>query len=163
MPDLGIQKMKPVLQAHPLDFCICSGIQLCPFPAMTQIDLVNILHQVKGFLFSDMLIQRSAELIGDVIFPVRKSTGSAEPAHDAADRAADTCFDFITVNRAFSLFQRTAEFKDGNLQIAFCQFIGRKNAAGTCSDNNHIVIHENTFLNSRRLWDSTGVLLKYPL
>ena len=41
MADLGIEKMKPVFQAHPLDFCICSGIQLCPFPAMTQIDLVR--------------------------------------------------------------------------------------------------------------------------
>ncbi len=145
MAYLGVQEMQAVFQASALEVGIAGGIELGPLPAVAKIDLVHIAHQAQGFLLADMLIQGAAELVGDVVFAVGKSTGAAEAAHDAADRAADAGLDLFAVDGASALIQRTAELEHGDLQTALHQLIGGIDPAGAGADDDHVIIHaENT-------------------
>ena len=45
---------------------------------MEQIDLIHVLHQFDSRLFTDMFVQSAAEIIGDVVFSVRKCTSSPQ-------------------------------------------------------------------------------------
>ena len=91
----------------------------------------------------DILEQSSPEVIRNVVFPIRKCSGSPEAAHDRAALTIDTALDLIPVNRTFSLFKRIALFKHGNLtfRLLFHQLIRRKDPSRTCSNNDHIIIH----------------------
>ena len=110
---------------------------------MGYIDLVHILHQVDGRLSADMLIQRSSECIGDIIFSIGKCTCSAESAHDRTSLASDTALHLVPVDRTTALLKWITRFKhcDLEIRILFHQFIRRKNPARSGSDNNHVILH----------------------
>ena len=115
MADRSIQKMQAVLHTGFLKFCSRSGIQLRALPAKTEIDSIHIFHQFNGCLFSDILIESAAEIIGNVVFSIRKCTGSAESTHDGAAFAVNTGLDFITINGTFTVLQRMSYLKNSDL------------------------------------------------
>ena len=141
MPHLCIQQMQTVFQAHSLDLGICGGIQPGSLSAVIQVNLIHIAHQIQRFFFSGILEERTAELVCNVVFSVRKGARAAEAAHNAADRTADAGFHLFPVNGALALIQRPAEFKDGNLQPALHQFISSVDSSRTCADNDDIIVH----------------------
>ena len=120
-----------------------SCIKFCAFAAEFQIDLVDIFHQIQGLFLADVLIERAAKIVGNIVFTIRESAGAAKAAHNAAAFAVDTGLDFVTVDGAFPLFQGMARLKNSYAQLGILlhQFIGRKNTARTCAHNNHIVFH----------------------
>ena len=141
MPHLRIQQMQTVFQAHALDLRVGGGIQAGSRAAVIQVNLIHIAHEIQGFFFPGILKERSTELVGNVIFSVRKGARAAEAAHDAADRAADTGLHLFPVDGALTQVQRPTEFKNGHLQSAFHQFISGVDASGPCTDHNHVIVH----------------------
>ena len=143
MAHRGIQQMQIVLNAGGFKAGACRGIQLGTLPAVAQIDLVYIVHQLQRLLFADIFIQRAAEIVGDVIFAVRKRTGAAKAAHDRAGFAADAAFYLVAVNGAAALAEGMTGFKHAHLQLrgALGKLKSGKNAAGACADYNDIILH----------------------
>ena len=89
-------------------------------------------------------MQAAAEIVRNIVFPVRKSAGAAESAHDGTGFAADAVFYFIPVDRAFSPVQRIPKFKYADFQRCLrllVQFIGGENPARSRADDQHIIIH----------------------
>ena len=106
--------------------------------------LARYLNQLQRAGFADMLVQAAAELVRDVVFPVGKRAGPAEAAHDRAGLATYAAFDFVPVNRAFSLFKRLPELQHRNLQRPLCffrQFPCSEDAPRACADDQNVVIH----------------------
>ena len=143
MAHRGMQQMQIVLNAHSFKAGACRGIQLGTGAAVAQIDLVYIVHQLQRLLFADIFIQRAAEIVGDVIFTVRKRAGAAKAAHDRAGFAADAAFYLVAVNGAAAQVEGMAGFKHAHLQLrgALDKLKSGKNAAGACTDNDHIIVH----------------------
>ena len=144
MPHLRVQQMKAVLQAHLFDRAVRGGIKLRTLPAVLQIDLIHITHQFQRPRLSHMLMQAAAEIVRNIVFPVRKGAGAAESAHNGAGFAADAVFHLVPVDRAFSPVQRVPEFKYADLQRCLrllVQFIGGEDPARSRTDDQHIIIH----------------------
>ena len=139
----SLQKMKVVLYALLFERRACRSVELCSLSAIGKVNFVNIVHQLKSVLFADILVKRTAEIVGDIIFTVRKSTCTAEAAHNRAAFAAYTGFYFFAVNRATALIESVTCFKNGNLHMRrkLCKLVGRKNTAGACTDDNNIIFH----------------------
>ena len=53
---------------------------------------------------SAAVMQGAAEVIGNVILSITKSTGSTKSIHDGTCRTMDTTLNFLSINRAFSFF-----------------------------------------------------------
>ena len=121
------------------------GVQLGIFRSMGSIDMIHIVHQIKSRLSSHMLIKGAAEIIGNIVFAVRESSGASESAHNGAGLAADTGSYFFSVNGTPAFFQRVPCFEYGNFQICmfFCKLIGGVNTSRTGAYDNDIVIHNN--------------------
>jgi len=145
MTDGGIQQMQIVLNAQGLEAGAGSGVELCALAAVFQVDLVDVAHQIQGLLFADVLVERAAEIVGNIIFSVRKRTCAAKTAHNGAAFAADTGLDPVAVDGAAALAEGMSGFKHGDLQpgLLLQQLICRKDTARTCADNDDVVIHEN--------------------
>ena len=62
--------MKLVLEAELFKSGSCSGIKLCVFCPMGEVDLVHVIHQIQSRLPPYMFVQSAAEIVGDVIFAV---------------------------------------------------------------------------------------------
>ena len=133
--------MQIILEALLLDRGARSGIELGSLSAKTQIDLIHVLHQFdRGFL-SYIFVQRSAEIVGDIIFSVGESARSSEAAHNGTALAVDAGLDLISVDRTFALFQLMSHLKHRYFESRFSlrQFVGCKDTAGPCSDYDHII------------------------
>ena len=70
------------------------------------------MHDLQGLLLADMLVESSAEIIGDIVLAVRERAGTAEAVHDRTGLAVDTLGDLLTIDRTLSFFQRIAVFDD---------------------------------------------------
>ena len=70
MADGSIQKLELILQADLLELGTGGGIHLRLFTAVAGVDVVHITHQVKGLFLPYILVESTAEVVGDVIFPV---------------------------------------------------------------------------------------------
>ena len=142
MADGSGEQMHVVLQAARAELRVARRVELRLSAAVLHIDLIDILHQVNGFFTSDVLVERAAELICNVVLSVGKCACAAEPAHDGAGLAVDAVFNSVSVNRASALRERPAVLKHGNFYIRTQtdQLVGRKNAAGACADDNGIVM-----------------------
>ena len=143
MPDGSIQQVQVILNTEGFKPAAGGGIELCSRAAVAKIDLVHIAHQIQSLLFADIFIQRSAKIIGNVIFSIRERACSAKAAHNTTAFAADAGFHLLPIDGTAPLAQGMACFKDSNLQLRLPlhQFIGRKNTAGACSNNNDIILH----------------------
>ena len=150
MPDGSVQQVQIVLNAQGLETGTGGGIELGTLAAIAHIDVVHIAHQIQGLLLADVFVKGSTKIVGEIIFSVREGTGSAEAAHNAAAFAADTAFDFLSVDGTAAFFQRVSGLKYRHLQgrIGLTQLVGRENASRASSDNNHIILH--SFLQNKR-------------
>ena len=143
-----VEKIQLVLQTKLLEFGSGCRIEFCSFPTVFHVDFIYILHQFYCLFLPDIFEQCSPEIIGNIIFPIRKCSCSPEAAHDRTSFTIDTALNFFPVNRTFSLFKRISLFKHGNLtfRLLFHQLIRRKNPSRTCSNNDHIIIHKYLLL-----------------
>ena len=139
----GVQQMQIVLHTQLFEFCTGGGIELGAFAAVGHVDLVNVAHQLQRFCLAEILVKRTAKIVGNVVFSVGKSACAAKSAHDRAAFAGNAGLDPDTVNGTFAVFQRVSGLKDGDLQFRAQpgQLIGGKDTAGPRADNDHIVIH----------------------
>ena len=143
MADRSIQKVQIVLDAERLKSCACGGVELAARTAVAHIDLIYVVHKIQRVLFADIFVKRAAEVIGNVVFSVRKCARTAESAHDGAAFAADTGLDLFAVDWTVALMQRVSRLKHRNLQLrcTLHQLVSGKDAAGACTYNDNIVIH----------------------
>ena len=142
MTDGSGEQVHVVLQAARAELRVACRVELRLAAAVLHIDLVDILHQVNGLFPADVLVERAAKLICNVVLSVGECACAAESAHDGAGLAVDAVLDPVAVNRASSLRERPAVLKHGDFHIRTQadQLISRKNAAGTCADDNGIVM-----------------------
>ena len=137
-----IQQMQVVLNTQSLKTSTGCGVQLSTLAAVFHVDLVNILHQIQRLLLTNVFIQSTTKIIGNVIFTIGKGTGAAETTHNRTALTADTALDLIAIDGAATLLQRMACLKYSDLQIAIqlSQFIGSKNTARACTNDDHIIL-----------------------
>ena len=142
VPDRCVEQLELVLHAQARDFRTCGGVELGAFAAVGHVDLVHILHELGGLPLSDMLAERTAEVVGDVVFPVGERAGAAESGHDGAGLASYAGLDFPAVDGAFPLFQRVAHFYDGHPEgrPAFHELVCGENAARTGTDYDYVIL-----------------------
>ena len=161
MPDGRVEQMQIALQAAGLERAVGRGIQLRMFAAVADVDLVNIVHQLHGLLLADILIERAAEVVRQIILAVGKRARAAEAVHDRARRTADAVPDVFAVNGTSALFKRLAFFKhrDLFLRTELRQLIRRENPAGACADDNDIILHEKFILS---VGDILNPLIRIP-
>lgn len=140
--DGGIEQFHPVLQTELLEVRAGGRVELCPFAAVLHVDRVHVLHERRGFVAADILIQRSAKIVRDVVFPIGEGTGSAEAAHDRAGLAVNAVLDLHPIDRAFAAGELVPLIEDGDreLRILLHQLIGRIDASGAGTDDDDIVI-----------------------
>ena len=143
-----IQKIQFILQTELLELSSCCRIELCSLSAIFHIDIVYIFHQFNGFVFSDMLVQCSAKIIGDIIFSIGECTCATKAAHNRTSLTVDTVFDFFAVNRTFSFFKRISLFKNSHFVIRFFfhQLVCRKDSSRAGTNNDHIIVHASSSL-----------------
>ena len=139
---LRVQQMQAVFKAHALDAGVRGGVELRALAAVGAVYFIDIHHEVDRFLLADMLIERAAELVGDVVLTVGESARAAEAAHYIADIALDAGLDLFAVDGASALIQRTAKLEHRDLETAVCldQLIGGEDTAGARTDNYYVVI-----------------------
>ena len=99
---------------------------------MTDIDLIHVVHQIDGFLSSDMLVERTTEVVCDIVFSIRNAPAPPKPLMIAQVRTLDAGLYLLPVDRAAPLFKRIAGLKHSELQLRalFHQLIGAENTAG---------------------------------
>ena len=138
-----VEKIQLILETELLEMRARRGVHLGSLSAVLHVDLIHILHQVYGFLLADILIERTAEIIRDIVFSVRECARTAEAAHNGAGFTADTALDLIPVDRTMSLFQRMSSLKHANLKLRplLHQLICGKNTSRSRTDNHHIILH----------------------
>ena len=143
MPYGSIQKLQLILQACLFKIGSGSGIHFRTLPTIMHIYLVYIFHQFYGLFFTDILMERSAKIIGDIVFSVGKGSRPSKTTHDRTGFTTDTAFYLVSINWAMPLLQRMSCFKNRNLQIGsvFCQFVCRKNSAWSRTYNNNVILH----------------------
>ncbi len=146
----GVQKFQLVLHAELLELCVGGAVQFRPLSAVGEVDLIHIFHQLESLLLADVLVERAAEVIGDIVFSVREGAGAAESAHDRAGAAADALRDRLAVDGTASLRELIALLKHGDLQVRVPvhKFIGGEDPAGTRADDDHIISLTLHFLHS---------------
>ncbi|MBQ4436162.1 MAG: hypothetical protein II879_08730, partial [Clostridia bacterium] len=99
---------------------------------------------IQGLLAPDILMKRTAEVVRDIILPVRKGSGAAKTVHDRTGRTMDAGFDRLAVNRAMTLVELFSRFKhtDSKLRAQFSQFKSGIDTARSSSDDNNVVVHK---------------------
>ena len=107
-----IEQLQLVLHAELFEFCARSGEHPCRLSAVADVNLIDVVHQIYRLFASDVLIQRAAEIVRNVVFSVGESACSAKSAHDRTGRTFDTGFHLLAVNRTAPFFQRVAGLKD---------------------------------------------------
>ena len=111
MPHGSVQQTKLILQTQFLEVRTRGAVQLRTLPAVLHVDLIHIFHQVDGLLPAHVFIQRTAKVIGDIIFAVGKSARAAKSAHDRTGATVHTAFYLIPVNRTAAHVKRVPGFE----------------------------------------------------
>ena len=143
----SIQQVQVVLNAKGLEPCAGRGVQLSSFTAVTQIDFIHVAHQLQRTLFPDILVQRTTEIVGDIVLAIRECACAAESAHNGTALAAYAGLYFYAVNGAMTAVQRVTRFEHGNLEGRFTgsQFVSGEDTAGTCTDDDNVIlIHDHS-------------------
>ena len=148
MPHGGVQQVQVVLQAQALEAAVGGGVELRPRSAAGHVDVVHVAHQLHGLLLADVLVQCTAEFVGQVVLAVGKRTRAAEAVHDGAGLAVDAGLHLVAVDGTVPLFQRVARLQHGYLplRLALHQLIGGENTAGARADDDNVISHGDTSL-----------------
>ena len=109
---------------------------------MAHVNVVNIFHKLDGIVTTYVLVESSAESIGNVVLTVREGSRTAEAAHDGADWTIDAGLNLVTVYGTFSLFQRIAGFINCYLKlwVQFHKLIGREYTSRSRTDYYNVKI-----------------------
>ncbi len=140
---LRVEQMQAVFQAHALDAGVGGGIELRALPAVGEVDLIHVTHQLDGLVLADVLIECAAELVRNVVFSVRKGARAPEAAHDAAHGALDAALDLLAVDGTFALGELASKLEDRYLLLrrALGELVGGEDAAGAGADDDDVEIH----------------------
>ena len=140
--DRRIQELELVLDTDLLEIRARRGVEFCPLTAVRHVDRVHVLHQLQGLLFADILVERPAEVIGDIILPIAEGARSAEAGHNGTALASDAGLHLVPVDGTAALFQLVSSLKDADLPFRpfLHQLIGGKNTSGARPDNDHIIL-----------------------
>ena len=133
--------MQFVLQAYLAEPGPRRRIQLGHVSAVFDVYFVDVFHQRQRGFLAYMLVQIAAEIVGDIVFAVRKSSRSAEARHNGTGFAFYTRLYFFAVDGAFSLFERVPALEHRHFFAAVSQLECRKNTAGSGSDDYYVIIH----------------------
>ena len=138
-----VEQRELVLDALFLESRAGGRVHLRARAAVAAVDLVDVVHQLQRLVPADVLVERAAEVIRDVVFAVGERTRAAEPVHDRAGLAVDAGLYLFPVDRALALVQHMPRLEHGDLQagIFFYQLIGGKDAARPRSDDDHVINH----------------------
>ena len=138
-----VEQVELILDAELFELRTGGGIELGALAAMGHVNFVDVAHELQRLLLADMLVERAAEVVGDVILAVGKRARAAEAAHNRAALAADAALDLLAVDWAAALFQRVTGLKDRDVQFrrAVRQLVGGKNPAGPRADDNNVIMH----------------------
>lgn len=117
MADGGVEQVELILDAELFELRAGGGVELRALAAVGHVDLIDIVHEIERLLFADVLVQRAAEVVGDVVFAVGKCARAAETAHDRAALAADAGFDLVAVDGAVALFKAVTGLEHGDAQV----------------------------------------------
>ena len=133
----GIEEMETMLHAGLLKLRAGCRVELRALAAELEVDLVDILHQLDGSFLSDILVERAAEIVRDVVLSIRESTGTTETAHDRAAVTVNTGFDLFTIDRALTTAELVTVLENRDLQIrtALDQLVGSENTTRARTDN----------------------------
>ena len=142
MADGGIEQVELVLDAELFETGAGGGVEFGARAAVGHVDLIDIVHQLERLLLADVLVERAAEVIRDVVLPVGERARAAEAAHDRAGLAFDARFHALAVDGTAALGERMARLENGDLQAAVFlrQLVGGKNAAGASAHDDDIII-----------------------
>ena len=142
----SVQQVQTVLHTRLFQARAGGRIELRALAAVAQIDGINIFHEFRGSLFADVLVERAAEIVGDVVLAVGECARATKAAHDGAALAVDAGFHFLAVNRTLPAVERVPRFKNGDFQVrsALHQFISGKNSSGASTNNEHIVHRDSS-------------------
>ena len=162
MADLRVEQVQAVFKAGALDLGVGGGVELGALAAVGEVYLVHILHQVDGFLLADILEQRAAELVRDVVLTIGERARAAEAAHDRAGGTLDAGFDLLAVDRASALVKRLAQLKYADLQCSVClrQFVGGKYSSGACAHDDNVIVHGASLQSDKKIAAAYAMLPK---
>ena len=140
MAYLGVQQMQVVFQRLHAYFAVL-GRKIFTGSTMTAVQLINIINQLDNLVLRQIFVQPAAEFRRKIIFAVRKSTGTAKAAHNAAGAAVNAVINLLGCQRAEALFNRIAGLQHNNLHLRILQhkLIGCKNCGRTATDNSYII------------------------
>ena len=110
---------------------------------MRDVNLVYILHKLRCFLLTNVLVQRPSEIIRNIVLSVGKCSCAAKSAHDRARLTVNTSLHLVAVDRALTPVQRMSRLKDSyfKLRPLFRKLICRKDPSRPRADNNYIISH----------------------
>ena len=108
------------------------------------------MHKVKSSFFTDILVKCATKIIGNIILSVGESTCTTETAHNGTALAANAGLDLLAVNGTMASAQCVTGFKNSyfQLRLELHQFVGRKNSSGAGTNNDQVVIHGNSSLDT---------------
>ena len=141
MADRRFEQGQLILHADLLELRPGCRVHMCTASPVGRVDPVNIVHEFQRLLPADVPVKSAAEIICDIVLPVRKCTGSSESVHYGTDPAADTGLDFLPVDRTFALLQLMPclEHSDTKIRAEMPELPGRKDASRPGSDDHHII------------------------
>jgi len=122
-------------------------VELRSLTAVRQVDGIHVLHELQRLLFPDVFVERPAEVIRDIVFPVAERAGPAKARHDRAALAADTGPDPLPVDRTAPLRQLLSALEYADLQIRplFHQLIRGKNTSRSGADDHYVIFVFHVF------------------
>ena len=127
------------MQADFAEFSACRRVHFSTLTSVAHVYIVDVTHKFKRRLFADMFVQTAAEIVGYIIFPVRKRSRAAEARHNRAGFAVNAGFDFFAVDRALSLIERMPRFENGYIEIFVREFVRGVNSARARAHYNDVV------------------------
>ena len=114
MAYLGVQKMQVVFKRLHAYFAVL-GRKIFTGSTMTAVQLINIINQLDNLFLRQIFVQPAAEFRRKIIFAIRKSTGTAKTAHNAAGITVNAVVNLLGCQRTEALFNRIAGLQHNNL------------------------------------------------
>ena len=148
MAHLGVQQMQVIFQRLNTYLAVLRR-EIFSGSTVTAVQLIDIINKLNNLILRQILVQPAAKLRRKIILAVRKGSGTAKAAHNAARIAIDAVVNLLRRQWAEALFNRIAGLQHHNLQLRIFQhkLIGRKNCCWATANNRYIV-HKNSPLKS---------------
>lgn len=132
-----IEEVETMLHAGLLKLRAGGRVELRALATELEVDLIDILHQLDCGLLADILVERAAEIVRDVVLSIGEGTGTTETAHDRAAVTVNTGLDLLAIDRALTAAELVAVLENRDLQIrtALGQLVSSENTTRARTDN----------------------------